>query len=432
VFRDGSTPIGGPVALANGTATLITSFATAGNRDITAAYVPDSANFAASTSAVFTQTVGRSSVTLDLAADRATWETGVPLTLTARLTPAATGVTVALTGSVAFRIDGALVATVPVAGGAAAHQATLAAGPHAIVAAFIPDAAAAIAFDGSESAPLVGSVVANAVAASGVGLSGSTVYPYRDTWRDSVTIGGSRTEPLSVTIRIYRPSGSLLTTRTIAAGSGAYASAWNGRTSGGTILPAGRYRVVQTLTDPSSVPPLVRSWTSYVTLSTRRMAWTTVSLYRDANAPARWSGAPSRLSSSRYRTGARLITPSSMPGGWAAFGYQFTLPSATTIRSVAFFVQGGPWSGPAAPKIGLHDWRAGADWAAMYDGARTRRAVGTSTSSWYGIAGDPAVVVKSISGRRYARAFVDTGGYVAGFRYELGRVPLVVTYGVLK
>ena len=68
----------------------------------------------------------------------------------------------------------------------------------------------------------------------------------------------------------------------------------------------------------------------------------------------------------------------------------------------------------------------------MYNGARTRRSVGTSTSSWYGIAGDPAVVVKSSSGKRYVRAYVDTGSWVSGFRYEVGKVRVVVTYGVLK
>ena len=97
-------------------------------------------------------------------------------------------------------------------------------------------------------------MTANLVEATGVAVSGTTIYPYKDTWRDTVAIRGTRTERLSVTIKIYKPTGSLLMTRTIAAGTGAYSYTWNGKTSKGVILAAGKYKVVQTLTDPSSVP----------------------------------------------------------------------------------------------------------------------------------------------------------------------------------
>ncbi len=410
----------------------ITLPATEGEIQYRAVFASPDTNYANATGPLV-QVIGKSPVTVTLKASRTKWESTVPIVFTATITPDATNATVAVTGKVDFSVGGGAVVSVPVASGKAVLPArTLQVGTSPVVTAVYSGNGS---YRTGAAAPLSRPVTANIVEATSVAVSGTTIYPYKDTWRDTVAIRGTRTERLSVTIRIYKPTGSLLTTRSIAAGTGAYSSTWNGRYSSGTLLPAGKYRVVQTLSDPSSVPALAKSWTAYVTLSSKKMTWHTVSVYRNANAPSAWSGAPSLLSSSKYTTGARLITPTSEAGGWAAFAYQFTLPSASTIKSVAFYVQGGPWSGgtpSTPPKIGLHDWRRGTSWLLMYDAARTRRSVGTSTSTWYGIGGDPAVVVKSISGKRYVRAYVDTGSWVSGFRYELGKVRVVVTYGVLK
>ncbi len=406
----------------------ITLPATDGESQYRAVFTSPDTNYA-NASGLLVQSIGKSDVTAILTASRARWESTVPLAFTATIAPNATGITVPITGSVEFAIDGGTPTTIAVTAGVAILPARLLpVGAHTITATYSGD----VSFQTGTADPLAGTVARNLVEATGVGVSSTSIYPYKDTWRDTISIRGSRTERLSVTIRIYRPTGSLLATRTVAGGTGAYASTWTGRSSRGSILSAGKYKIVQTLSDYSSVPTLRKTFTSYVTLSRKRMYWRTTSVFRNANAPSAWSGPPSLLSSTRYSTGARLITPKAPAApGWAAFGYSFTLPSASTIKSVAFYVQGGPWSGPTAPKIGLHDWRSGTSWLAMYDGARPRRSVGTSTSSWYGIAGDPAVVVTTISGKRYVRAFVDSGSYVNGLNYDLGRVRVVVTYGIL-
>ena len=101
----------------------------------------------------------------------------------------------------------------------------------------------------SQSETLTVQVVATTVDATGVGVSNTTFYPYRDGYRDTVSFRGTRLEPISVLIRVYRPTGALLLTRTIARGEGAYASVWNGRYSSGSLLPSGKYKVIQTLTD---------------------------------------------------------------------------------------------------------------------------------------------------------------------------------------
>jgi hypothetical protein len=370
----------------------------------------------------------KADVTVTLAASRATWETNVPIEFSATVTPLAGGLSLPVTGTVDFSIDGGPAQTMPVVDGTATlPAATLALGPHTVAAAYSGDSS----FNPATAVPLARDVVANVVDAGGVGVSGSWIYPVKDSWRDTIVVRGTRNEPLDVTIRVYTSAGKLLSTRAIAAGSGSYSWTWTGRTAGGAILPAGRYTIVQTLADPSSIPALTRAWTAHVALSTRRMRWATITLTRDGNHPARWSGPPSLLSSTRYRAGATLRTPSTTPG-WAAFGYSFTLPSATTYTSVAFYAQGGPWSGPTAPQIGLHDWRLGTSWRVMYDATRKRHSVGTSRLAWYGISGDPVAMIGTISGTRTVRAYVDSGPNVKSFTYQLARVKLVVRYGILE
>ncbi|MCU0482878.1 MAG: Ig-like domain repeat protein [Chloroflexi bacterium] len=429
--------------------TAVSLPAAEGEYQYRARFTSPDGNFADGTGELV-QLVGRSPVTVTITASRPTWETNVPLVFTATITPDATGATVPITGSVDFTVDGGAVRTVAVSSGAAALPAVTfatAGVAHTVTAAYRADATGSLSYQDGTALPLTATVAANIVNATGVGVSSSSIYPYRDTWHDTVDIRGTRNERLAVTITIYKPTGSRLLTKTIAAGSGAYKYTWTGKYSSGAMLPAGRYRIVQTLADGSGVPALRKSWSSFVSLSTKRMYWTTVSLYRNANAPSRWSGAPSRLTSTRYRTGgATMMTATTGGGSWAAFGYSFTLPSATTVTKVAFYVQGGPWSGPSAPKVGLNDWRPAAsfsyggatcvstDWCQMYNPTRARRSITVSTpsSSWYGISGDPAAVVRTVSGKRYVRGFVDTGSWVTGLRYDFARVRLIVTYGVLK
>jgi hypothetical protein len=68
----------------------------------------------------------------------------------------------------------------------------------------------------------------------------------------------------------------------------------------------------------------------------------------------------------------------------------------------------------------------------MYSRTRTRRDVGTSTTTWYGISGNTALVIKSISGKRYVRGYLDSGPDVTAFVYQVAKVKLVLRYGILK
>ena len=170
-FFEGATPIAGPLALVGGVASFDTSWEAVTDEDahdITAVYSGDGGNFAQASAAPFRQVVGKSAVEVVVTSDRVTWETSVPVKLTADVHPLATGVTRAVAGTVAFRVDGVFKTTVPVVAGAASYTTTLALGARSVVATFTPDASVEAIFKPGSGA-LAKSVVANTVNASGVG-----------------------------------------------------------------------------------------------------------------------------------------------------------------------------------------------------------------------------------------------------------------------
>jgi hypothetical protein len=433
-FYEGATPLAGPIGIIGGIAQLSTSTLTIGNHEITAAYSSTNANFASVTSPAFTQSVGTSAVAATLDSNRATWETSVPITFTATLVPAASGVTVPVTGTVQFRVDTVLRATIPVASGKASYASpALKAGTHTVVATYIPDAAAATYFTAGAPGTLTKRVVANTVSASGVGVSRSTIYPVRDDWKDTVSVRGTRLERLAVSIAIYSSSGRRVKAVSIARSTGAYAYTWTGRTSSGKVLPAGRYKVVQTLADAYGAK---RKYTSYVTLSKKRMYWYSRTLTVSKgprNYQMRSTANTAILSGpSSTSTGALGMVNAASAPTWLAVGYQFTLPSASTYRSLSFQVKGS-WTGATAPKIGLIPWNGG-NWGSIYSLTRARAAMGTNTATYYS---QTLSGLGGINSGRSVRASIDSfaapSGYGPGpFSYSITAVRLVARYGILK
>jgi Bacterial Ig-like domain (group 3)/MBG domain (YGX type)/FlgD Ig-like domain len=428
--------------------TPLTLPATEGEYQYRAVFTSPDGNYSNATGELV-QSIGRSPVTVSITASRPTWETNVPLVFTATITPDATNATVAVTGSVDFTLDGGAVQTVAVANGAAALPAvkfTAAGVAHTITAAYRPDAAGSISYEGATAPPLTATVVANTVSATGVGVSSTSIYPYRDSWRDTVSIRGTRNEPLSVTITIYSPTGSKIRTKTYTRAAGSYAYTWNGRYSSGSVLPSGRYKVVQKLADAYGAK---KSYTSYVSLSRKRMYWYTKTIYASPG-PRNYqmrSTTDTKLLSSWSTTSSTPLVMQNLSidstdtewKKWIAVGYQFTLPSASTYTSVSFQVkQAAAWTGTTAPSIGLIPWNGG-DWGSIYWGSsgtksRARTAMGTSTTTYY------AQTLTSLTGirsGRYVRAAIDSytassGGSPGPFRYSFAAVKVVVKYGILK
>jgi hypothetical protein len=128
-----------------GAATCTTTFAASGGASIVASYSGDDGH-AASTSVPLAQTVNAIATTLTLLGPTGLVEVGVPAHFIATLGPGS-----AATGTVTFRIDGAVAATIPLNGYLASFfTALLPAGPHEVIATYNGDAAHAA----STSAPL--------------------------------------------------------------------------------------------------------------------------------------------------------------------------------------------------------------------------------------------------------------------------------------
>ena len=411
-FFEGATAIAGPVALVGGIASFDTSWEAVTDEDthdITAVYSGNGGNFAEASAAPFRQVVGKSGVEVVVTSDRLTWESSVPVKLTASVHPVATGVTREVAGTVAFRVDGVLKATVPVVAGAASYTTTLALGARSVVASFTPDVSVETVFKPG-SGGLAKTVVANTVNASGVGVSSSSVYPVKDTWKDTVAIRGTRNEAASVSIKVYRVvSGKdpVVKSASLARASGPYAYSWNGRTSSGKVLPAGKYKVVQVLADAFGAR---KTYTSYVTLSAKKMTWYTKTITVSPG-PRRFSAPSDPSIQSQYSTtstGALTMAftpPSGSPDAvaWRAVGYQFYLPSASTYSSLSFQVQGS-WTGTTAPKIGLAPWNGG-DWGSMYNTTRARVAMDTIATDFDG---QTITNLTGIRSGRYVRAVIDS------------------------
>jgi len=265
-------------------------------------------------------------------------------------------------------------------------------------------------------------VVADTVEATGVGLQYTTFYPPTDSYRDTVAVRGVRAEPISVGIRIYGPTGSLVRSATVARASGAYAYAWNGRNSGGTILANGKYKVVQTLTDEAGTKRVV---TTYVNLSNKKLVtYSTYVTKLGSSLSAKGSGSGGSVVTSTSAGYAKLNPGSA---GWALAGWEFVLPSATVYKSVTFQVYAKARGSAPPTYIAMQDFTTCARSSTWYDTCFDRyRAIGNASGAlaWYQTGSTSAA---NRSGR-YVRGLVDAG-YGSTYVYK-ARVKVV--YAILR
>jgi hypothetical protein len=237
----------------------------------------------------------------------------------------------------------------------------------------------------------------NVIADNGVALLGTTptyqtFYPYRDGYKDTVKVGGTLDEPATVAVAIYRPSGGRIVSTKLGWKTGVYRYTWNGRSSSGTMFPAGKYKVVQTLHDATGH---ARSVTSYVTISAKR-------LYT-------------------YSTYLNKTTPTKRTASW--IGWQFSLPAATIYKSLVFQVYGRSVLIPGA-SLGGWDIRRCAWTAPWSPGCVEHWATLGFTTGWHSQTLSPTYNRSS----RYVRGFAATD-YGSGVVYK---VRLKVVYGILR
>jgi beta-glucanase (GH16 family) len=188
-FKDGTTNLGTPVAVSNGSATFSTSSLTVGAHSITAIYSGDG-NFAGSTGSLPTQTVnpGGSSTSLTSSGDPSS--AGQPVTFTATVAP------MEATGSVTFQDGNGSIGTGTLGGGIATFSTpALTPGPHSITASYGGDGN----YASSTSSGLTQMVMAQGSAASQTTVVASPAPPRQTFFRQqasfSISVSSSSSTP---------------------------------------------------------------------------------------------------------------------------------------------------------------------------------------------------------------------------------------------
>jgi hypothetical protein len=231
--------------------------------------------------------------------------------------------------------------------------------------------------------------VTNAVAT----VQYTTFYPYRDGYRDTNSIRGVRNEPATMSIKVVSPTGRTVKTGSAAMGIGAYAVAWSGRNSAGTMLASGTYTVTQTLAGADGSILVV---SSKVILSAKRLYTTSKSITQTFPTQVDYSGP-----------------------GWA--GWQFTLPSAAVYKKLVFAVDAK--SNRPVGKFGPQSFTK---CGPAYVGPACVSPVAslTTTRGWRSVTGSAS----SNRSGRYVRIVIwQPGGTV-----WVWRARVTVTYAILK
>ena len=339
-----------------------------------------------------------------------------PVTITATVTPAA-GALSGGTVTIVDGFDGSTVAsgTVGDATSSVSVTRTFATGSHALTATYTGHGD----FGPSDATLTHVSSADTAVSVTGLGIQYATFYPVVDSFKDTVAIKGRLGEPASVLIRIYSPAGKLVRTADLGARApGAYAWTWNGRNAAGTLLAAGKYKIVQRVTDTAAN---VKSATFYVTLSRQHLHWSThtITLFGSQFGISGKAGTGSvSKAKSAYDHGVRISSGCS----WAAVRYTFSLRAATVYRPLTFKVLGkspnktGAWEGLWNKTYG----------SALYTHNYDVEWIGPGYG-WYAISGDPTTHRKGRT--TYGEVVVQNESGVKNF--DIAKVRLTYRYAVL-
>ena len=274
----------------------------------------------------------------------------------------------------------------------------------------------------SSSADLTQTIVLDqAVDADSFGRSYATFYPVKDGYRDVLGIRGTLHEPAAVTIRIY----SVATRKRVAllslgSRSGRYTANWNGRTSTGKLVPAGKYRIVQTVVDAGNNKLAA---TSYVTVSHKKLYWQTGSKTLTGSQftlkgdPGDGSVSTSRSS---YSRGVRL----SSGHAWVAVSYAFGVPSATAYGNVRFKVLG---RSPNRSQAVIAIWNPGLGSyynVNSYDAAK----LAGPGYAWY----STSAPLSSHKGSGKVRGMVYVESFGGNRVFDIAKVSVTYRYAVLR
>ena len=420
VYVDGNLHNNEPIA-ADGSAVSSLSLA-AGSHEVYASFSGFN-DYEASQSAAITIEVG-SATTTDLTSSRERALNTQDVTYTATVTgkngyPQPADPPVGGTLTITDTTTSAVLETLAVTATAHTLAVTkkLSVGSHALKATYSGDG-----LYRASSALLTETIQADRVVdAAGVSSTPTTFYPVVDTYKDTLTIRGSRREPIAVAIRICSVStGKLVRAASIALGSGAYSWSWNGRyhrrrPHAGRELPD--------RPDPDGYRLESLAVTTTAALSHKRLYWhtATVTKYGDAYSvkgdPG--TGSVSRSASGYYR-GVRLASGRS----WVAVSYPFTIPSATVYGTFTFKVLGRSTNGTRATSA---IWNP--DWGSyLYVESYGAPKLIGPTYRWWSTSGPGSAFHSGRTAR--AEVFLECGPGAKVF--DMAKVSMVVRYALLR
>lgn len=400
IFWDNAVEVA-TVTLSGGQASwTMPADAAAGNHDIRAQYQGDGTYAASEDNQVIAVGPRPVAVTIAVSGPRdatGQWaQRGDVLTVTATVSDAGTTGSLAVSGgTVQVKVDGVVKGTITLpATSVDLATAEWPVGNPAISATYDPGVATD--HEPGTSPYHVVNLLANTVDATGLPPSPSTFYPYRDGYLDVTRIRGTRAERASVSIAIYNSAGKRVRLLAVSSGISPWSVAWNGRTSTGVQVAAGRYTIRQTVRD--SLGATKRLPATYVTVSSKRIYTHTVTLRKTL--AQRSAGSPSK--------------------GWV--GWSFTLPSAAVYKKLVFGVYGKSGSVPLSV-FGPHDKRY-CGWTAW--DVSCINPVGTIplSKAWGNKTGNVTYNRSGRSVKMYAVAL----NYTTSVTYAR----VIVTYGVLK
>ena len=282
-------------------------------------------------------------------------------------------------------------------------------------------------FASSGSDPYTLEVIPDVVHSASVTVQYSTFYPYKDGYRDTLAITGNRHEPIAVTIRIYNSAGTRVKLVSIARAGGAYKYTWNGRNSAGTMLAAGKYKVVQRLVDAGGT---TKDVTRYVNLSAKRLHWSTTYVTKlGSSYSSRGTAGTGSVTRNTAAGSVRIKAPGSYFANWASVGYQFTLPSAVAYKGLYFqvYFSGALWAAPNDIKLqnfSTCPLTSGAWDEACFDHDGGLGAESATTRQWTSAHGSPTA-------SRSGRTVRGMASIVAGTFY-IYKARVKVTYAVLR
>jgi hypothetical protein len=254
-------------------------------------------------------------------------------------------------GRVQFMEGNRLLGTAPIdatTGQALLPIATLSAGTHQVIAIFTGSAA----FSGSASPPTAITIAADTIVrASGVSVSHATIYPVTDGVGDTINIRGRTEERTSITIAIINSAGKRVRSIGLGTKIGAYSTNWNGRTSSGTIVPAGRYTVMQTLVDLRRNRLVV---SSPLVVSHKRLVNIEGEITRTGLDFTREGSEGFGFVFEKGSNDSVHVWGNVSPD-WAFVSYTFRVPSSTRYTRIRFEVEGEAQAGRTGAMLALLD-----------------------------------------------------------------------------